>query len=388
MKIMKRTILLLTLIAVIIGCSTKKKTLSDRYITCLKPIPERPQQLSGMMKSIKFIPLETTNQSLIGKWINKIKKINNKYYVAYDRKELLEFDENGAFVKKIGHLGSGPGEYVELNDFDVFENGSIVINDAQQLMFYDKDGKYQHTVMLQVMPWKMKLVKDDRILVFGSGTEYVIYEIDLSGKIIKKEFKMNNATKSGKYIHFINYGQDKTITQIGYSNEFIVYDFNDKNFSYTKLLCDDDILSSISEEKLWQATSDFRNVYKNIQDKAIFRAAGSNSHFFFWYGYENDIKSQILNIETGNIEHVISNKDIDDITFVEPSGFILGGTITTDTQDCFITYVYLEDVRKGLDKYSEFADNLNYKKLDELLRGKNEEEIADENPMLVEFIFK
>jgi hypothetical protein len=384
---MKKIIILLVLIVVIVSCSTKKKTLSDECITSLKPEPNEPQLLSSMIKSVRFIPLETTEQSLIGRLLMKIKKINNKYYVSFDFKELLEFDENGKFIKKIGRIGGGPGEYVELDDFDVFENGNIIIEGVQKLIFYDKDGKYQHTVELEFMPGNMKLVQNNRILIFGSGTEYGIHEVDLSGKIIKKELKMNLATKNYKLIHFVNYGQDKTITQIGNSNEFIFYDFNGKNFSYTKLLCDDGILNSVSDEKLWQTTSDFKDVYKNIQDKAIFRVAGTNSHLFFWYGHDNDIKSQVLNIETGNIEHVISNKDINDITFVEPSNFITGSA-RADAQDCFITYVYLSDVRKGLDKYSEFADNPNYKKLKELLMNKSEEEIDDENPVLVEFVFK
>jgi hypothetical protein len=383
---MKRYIILLILVAITFSCSTKKKPLPDRHITCLKSIADKPQQISGMIKSVRYIPLETTEQSLIGKWITKIKKINNKYYVACDRKELLEFDENGSFVRKIGRVGGGPGEYVELCDFDVFENGNVLIVNGQQLIFYDSEGKYQNAATLEFMPWNMKLVKDSRILVFGSGSEYAVYEIDLSGKIKKQEFKMNNTTKVGKYIHFINYGQDKTITQIGYSNDFILYDFNDENFLYTRLLCDDGILTSETEEKLRNAASDFRNVFKDIRDMAIFGVAGSDSHLFLWYGYDYDIKAQILNIRTGNIDHVLSNKDINDLTFVEPS--IMEEAKKTDARDCFITYIYLSDVKKGLDKHSNLSNNPNYKKLEELLRNKSEEEIDDENPVLVEFIFK
>jgi hypothetical protein len=341
-----------------------------------------------MLESVRFIPLETTDQSLIGRTIGKIKKINNKYYVSTNRKELLEFDENGLFLRKIGRIGAGPGEYKELCDYDVFENGNILIEDAKKLIFYDEDGKYLHSVMLDFMPYNIKIVKDDRILVSGSGEEYMIYEIDLSGKIIKKEFKSNKASRWGGPIAFITYGQDKTITQIGNSNDFIFYNFNDKSFSYTKLVCDN-ILNSVKEEKLHQVyNGKYDDVYENVC--AIFTVAGYCSHLFFLYGYlnnENKKFIQVLNIETGNIEHVISKKDIDDVTFTDNPFFILNAW-SSDAQDCFITYVYPDKVWNGLKKHSDFEENPNYKKLKELVMDKSEDEVIDENPMLVEFVFK
>jgi hypothetical protein len=319
----------------------------------------------------------------------KIKKINNKYYVSHSRKELLEFDENGLFLRKIGRIGTGPGEYSELCDYDVFENGNILIEDAMKLIFYDRDGKYLHSVMLDFMPYNIKIVKDERILASGSGEEYAFYEIDLSGKVIKKEFKSNKATRWGSPIAFITYGQDKTITKIGRSNDCILYDFNDKNFSYTRLVCDNDILSSVKEEELNQVYNDkYEDVYRNVN--GIFTMAGSDSHLFFLSGYifsDNKKSIQVLNIETGNIEHVISNKDIDDVTFTD-NPFFMFGAWGTDAKDCFITYIYPDKIWNGLKKHSDFEENPNYKKLKELFMDKSEDEVIDENPMLVEFVFK
>jgi hypothetical protein len=310
---------------------------------------------------------------------------------------LFEYDENGRFIKKIGSIGIGPGEYIELCDFDVSENGTVIINNIKQLIFYDGDGKYQHSVMVDIMPLSIKIVKDNRILIYGSGEEYAIYEIDMSGKIIKKEFKNTyQGLKTGKGIHFLSYGQDKTITQIGFSNDFIFYDFNDKNFSYTKLVCDENILSSAKEEEVWHAYNDdmdkYADVYSNYN--TIYRVAGSNSHLYFSQGYYNDddgnarLYIQVLNIQTGNIEHVISDKDTNDITFAGKPFYFLYRALVTDAQDCFISSVHLDSVWKGLKKNSEFKDSSNYKQLEELFKNKSEKEIEDENPMLVEFVFK
>jgi hypothetical protein len=347
-----------------------------------------------MLKSVRFIPLETTDESLIGGifGIRKIKKINNKYYISSNFRDLLEFDENGLFIKRIGKTGIGPGEYVELGDFDVFENGHILVSSANRLIFYDKEGKYLHSIMLDFMIWNIKIVKNNRILIFSTGAEYAFYEIDLSGKIINKEFKSNNATRIGHSISFVTYGQDKTITKIGHSNDCIFYHFNDKNFSYTKLLCDNGVLDTVREEELQQAyNGKYNDVYGNISEKAIYSVAGSNSHLCFIYGYgcfdEDKKVIQVLNIENRNIEHIISRQDIDDVTFTDKPYFMLGA-FASDAQDCFLTYMHPFDLLDGLKKHSEFEDNPNYKKLKELFMNKSEDVIAEENPILVEFVFK
>jgi hypothetical protein len=384
---MRRILTVLILIMTIVSC--KRKDLSDTHVTCLTPVPDTAQLLSGMMKSVRFIPLETTSRSLIGGRIEKIKKINNKYYVNSDRKELLEFDENGLFIRKIGHTGSGPGEYTELSDYDVFENGNILIQDGRKLIFYDMDGKYQHSVMLKIMAFNIKIV-NDRILAFGSGEKYAIYELDLSGKIINNEFKSNYATRLGRPIAFITYGQDKIIIHIGNSNDFIFYDLNDKSFSYTKLLCDDNILSSIREEELHQThNGNYESVYGGMSEQLIFTMAGSNSSLLFLYGQlmNNDKKYiQVLNISNGNTEHVISMKDIDDVTFTNP--FFILNSWTADASDCFISYVYPDAIWAGCQKHNNFKDHPYYNKLEKLLANKSEDEIMDENPILVEFVFK
>lgn len=47
-------------------------------------------------------------------------------------KKLVKYDLKGNALSKIGELGQGPKEYMNITDFDVAENGDIYILDAMQ----------------------------------------------------------------------------------------------------------------------------------------------------------------------------------------------------------------------------------------------------------------
>jgi thioredoxin-related protein len=74
---------------------------------------------SDIVNSVTFIPLETNDNFIIGS-IDKILKIDGLYYFL-DRKTktIFIYDETGKSIKKIAHIGYGPGEYVSINDFIV-----------------------------------------------------------------------------------------------------------------------------------------------------------------------------------------------------------------------------------------------------------------------------
>jgi hypothetical protein len=357
--------------------------MSGEAITCLKPAPDKPQKISGMLKNVRFVPLETTENSLIGRTIGKIKKINSRYYVASDRKELLEFDSNGSYIKTIGRVGQGPGEFVELEDYDVFDNGNTVILDYKKLILYDKEGKYLQSIPLKIVGYNIKIVADDRILVYETGfEEYAVHEINLSGEILQRALKTAKATRIGRPVKFFMYGTDKIIISTGVSNDFVLYDLKDKKFVDIRLLCDDDILTSEKEEKI-------RQVQKNLEgitEKMVSTLAGCQSHFFFACG-TSPSKSlmQVLNISSGNVDYAMTGNDIDDVTFTSP--FFLANSWACETDAGFLTYIYPDRIWSGLEKNTELKDSPNYKKLKEIFGNMSEEEVSDLNPMLIEFAF-
>ena len=65
---------------------------------------------------VRFIPLETKNESLIVS-ISKL-YIEDDFIIVFDRqnKNILLFNKNGSFIRKIGEKGNGPLQYLEFND--------------------------------------------------------------------------------------------------------------------------------------------------------------------------------------------------------------------------------------------------------------------------------
>lgn len=96
---------------------------------------------------VKYIPLELTDNSLIGK-IDKMLFRNNYFYILDKSANIgvFVFNENGKFIKVLNRTGEGPGEYIAPIDFDVDAEGNIYIADnvRQKIIKYDANDFRQY----------------------------------------------------------------------------------------------------------------------------------------------------------------------------------------------------------------------------------------------------
>ena len=101
-----------------------------------------------VVDSMLFVPLETTDISLLGV-VGQVQKIGNRLVVVdtYKAQKILVFDMNGKFLHGIGAKGEGPGEYVSLNQV-LITSEAICILDWLTLKYirYDLEGNvlYEH----------------------------------------------------------------------------------------------------------------------------------------------------------------------------------------------------------------------------------------------------
>ncbi len=82
-----------------------------------------PSPLSEIVEKIRLIPLETNPECLISDVIRAF--IGEKYILAVsngNRQYLFLFTLEGKFIRKIGHQGKGPGEYINISYISVFED--------------------------------------------------------------------------------------------------------------------------------------------------------------------------------------------------------------------------------------------------------------------------
>ena len=98
-----------------------------------------------------LIPLETNDQSLMGS-IHKIIAGKENLFVLCDQgpigstsTALLVFNKDGSFLAKIGTVGHGPGEYLELAGFDIDDNARtihLLDSDLRKVFVYTYDGGF------------------------------------------------------------------------------------------------------------------------------------------------------------------------------------------------------------------------------------------------------
>lgn len=239
----KLTILTGTLVFNIVACDTgsqNKGTISNANCVKIEIAGDidRLLQIDSIFSGFKAIPLETKKECLIGKII-KTKIYKGKMFILDELKSLFVFNTNGKFLYEIGKRGKGPGEYLELRDFDIDSNGNVYILDFRRILMYKNDGTFLKKFIFDFLPPKSKIrcnplefaVKDDgNFYIWGGtfelknnpdGNYYSIYEMTEKGKITNKYFPLKHAESQGFQNHrFVPY-KDLTLIDPSFGSNII-----------------------------------------------------------------------------------------------------------------------------------------------------------------------
>jgi len=103
----------------------------------------KPVTLSEIEKDLIYIPLETNSQSLLRN-INRL-AFSNKYIFVSDFDKLIQFDHEGNFLRQIGSIGRGPGEYIHVSYFDIDDKSEriyILAWGIHTILEYDFNGQF------------------------------------------------------------------------------------------------------------------------------------------------------------------------------------------------------------------------------------------------------
>ena len=97
-----------------------------------KNMPEGDLRMSDLIESVEYIPLETTDECLIGDGVRY--DFNDEYIIAGDLhgEAVYLFNRKGKFIRAIGGRGGGPEEFTYI--------GSLWLNPDDRTIMVD-DGK-------------------------------------------------------------------------------------------------------------------------------------------------------------------------------------------------------------------------------------------------------
>lgn len=143
--------------------------------------PEQLDSLSDMLEPNEYIPLETTEESLMSE-IDIFKKIGSNYFFSDNTDAIFIFDEAGRFVNKINRNGRGHGEYVRIKDFDVRDNQLYVLSEGLlKVLVYNFEGDFLRSYDTDYSYAKLYLLDDDKFVLYADNSNnghynYVIYD--------------------------------------------------------------------------------------------------------------------------------------------------------------------------------------------------------------------
>jgi hypothetical protein len=188
------------LLIFIISCDSKKETDGTTETLFIDMDKASTADFSDLFTKMEIVPLETTEESLIGSDIKFTYNEIEKCYFAFDsqQKIIFCFDENGQFKFSSAQLkGAGPGEYSMGEDFNYnpFDSSYEIIEMTGWINKYDKEMKFMKRLNykpeINRVTSFVSLSKDIHALYYNSGGmsengEDVLYFYSESEDTIKK----------------------------------------------------------------------------------------------------------------------------------------------------------------------------------------------------------
>lgn len=139
---------------------------------------QRKVLMSEWVEKVEYIPLQTDTNCLIGNlWDNNVIRSQKFFFLACG-KSLLQYTRDGKFVRTIGSVGQGPGEYGWITDIDVNDSSHqlFVSTTDEKINVYDTEtGKFFRAIPFSgYEDFQFRMLNDTtpvRFLYNSIGTE-------------------------------------------------------------------------------------------------------------------------------------------------------------------------------------------------------------------------
>ena len=204
----------LLLVFAFISCTNIEKPAHEKIIfpitvnLNLSEAIEDSMNLSEIADKVEYIPLQTTDSSLMGYFWNFA--ITKDYFFIVNELSVLTFDKYGKYINSLFRIGSGPGEahaYCIAVDED---GGKVFVYDhvIGNVKIYDFHGKYIKTIKKSIRPpgsWGYSIgFFNNNLFVQTTQRPFIKYLYSCfnlandSIRILCKNYRSYNKTQEGK----------------------------------------------------------------------------------------------------------------------------------------------------------------------------------------------
>jgi hypothetical protein len=283
----RKPIIVLSVLALILSCNSTRPEQSDQpaneQVRIIDLKAKREISIWTIFSEIEIIQLETKEESIIKRPSKIIKSIDLYYILDTDQGALFRFNHDGTFKDKISNLGSGPGEYSLLYDFQINRfTGNIELLDPRgKILIYSSDLEFIEAINIPIRAIHNFFRINEDTLVFYTGSEIerlMFFSIDQMA-IISRSFQYTELAQFMPRSHISNSPfhlyDNKILFSVPYCNEifeisggelvpYTKWEFGQNNFSF------DQIKESLTE-------FNYTNYFLKLRNKA----------YSFYYYYEN-----------------------------------------------------------------------------------------------------
>lgn len=135
-------------------------------------LKDRSFNFGEMIKTIKFLPLETNNENLISE-IQQVLVTDSNIYICNDRSlnNVLIFDIDGKYMKQIRY-GEGPKDILQLKGV-AYDDGrqELIVYHNKFLSFFTKDGDFKKRESVPLNARYFALIDDGYLFYAVSGID-------------------------------------------------------------------------------------------------------------------------------------------------------------------------------------------------------------------------
>ena len=366
----------------------------DFYTIDLDGKKEPSIRLSSIFKNVRTIFLETNEACLMGDIYDFQVFDGYMYILDYkSAKSLFVFDMEGKFIRKIGGIGGGPGEYKEAGAFTLdTENRIIYLRDRNIVHKYKFDGTFLHSFTIPAegnvhfIHFYNGRLYSDCVWWRPSKDDVLLLEIDPNdGKIISQSVsvKYNKGWNKGFYSGSNNFFKSRMNNPPRYNAMFMDYivSLGKEVKPYIELKSK----NRITEKDVESFTEDkgMLNVNNILRKSRYVNSFIENDDLiYFKCGMMPFSTSVILYKKSGEVK--LANYSNNDLIFKQDETGMLEQFVFSDSKGAYVIYntqsLAFGEYQRYLNK-NDAVPNLN--NLDQLM-----ELTFDSNPVIFFYEYK